>query len=338
MVHLLKMVIFHGYVGHSQMVMGKHRQTCWMFTMFDETRCYLWLWGLVKPAMSGGFPLMDCSISVSRSYMVATRQLHIGHETPLWSSLATNIPISGVSGGALWMWGWRSSMVFHVPSGKRLHNYGKSSFFMGKSTISMAMFNSFLYVYQRVNSRTFLRQVLCKHINHKPTLFVALSTFLMWTVKAFCTHHGPTGHCIVLSDEDRKTFLDEFWILDDIIRSSRTFLGSGTAVWFGGDLYLLRQWPWIHRAYYTTLYLLDPFGYWPFDLCPLLSGRAPTLQPRVAALSRQAASSLQLSLQLKFYGQCHLCDHFQLGELSHPVMIRSYCHGFFRYTLRLWLT
>ena len=37
-----------------------------------------------------------------------------------------------------------------VPSGKRLRNFGKSPFFMGKSTISMAMFNSFLYVYQRV--------------------------------------------------------------------------------------------------------------------------------------------------------------------------------------------
>ena len=29
-----------------------------------------------------------------------------------------------------------------VPSGKLLHNYGKSPFFMGKSTISMAIFNS----------------------------------------------------------------------------------------------------------------------------------------------------------------------------------------------------
>ena len=30
-----------------------------------------------------------------------------------------------------------------IPSGKRLHNYGKSPFSMGKSTISMAMFNSY---------------------------------------------------------------------------------------------------------------------------------------------------------------------------------------------------
>ena len=35
--------------------------------------------------------------------------------------------------------------------GKRLHNYGKTTMLlMDKSTISMAMFNSFLYVYQRV--------------------------------------------------------------------------------------------------------------------------------------------------------------------------------------------
>ena len=30
-----------------------------------------------------------------------------------------------------------------LPSGKRLPNYGKSQFLIGKSTISMAMFNSF---------------------------------------------------------------------------------------------------------------------------------------------------------------------------------------------------
>jgi hypothetical protein len=39
---------------------------------------------------------------------------------------------------------------FILPSGKRLHNYGKPLCFMGKLTISMAIFNSFLYVYQRV--------------------------------------------------------------------------------------------------------------------------------------------------------------------------------------------
>jgi hypothetical protein len=31
-----------------------------------------------------------------------------------------------------------------LPSGKRLHKYGKSAFLMGKFTISMAMFNSYV--------------------------------------------------------------------------------------------------------------------------------------------------------------------------------------------------
>ena len=40
---------------------------------------------------------------------------------------------------------------FDVPSGKPTKNYGKiHPFFMGKFTISMAMFNSFVFVYQRV--------------------------------------------------------------------------------------------------------------------------------------------------------------------------------------------
>jgi len=38
-----------------------------------------------------------------------------------------------------------------LPSGKRLHNYGKSPFSMGESTISMVIFNSKLLVYQRVS-------------------------------------------------------------------------------------------------------------------------------------------------------------------------------------------
>jgi hypothetical protein len=40
-----------------------------------------------------------------------------------------------------------SENLSHLPSGKLLHNYGKSQFLMGKLTISMAIFNSFLYVY-----------------------------------------------------------------------------------------------------------------------------------------------------------------------------------------------
>jgi hypothetical protein len=38
--------------------------------------------------------------------------------------------------------------LYGLPSAKLLHNYGKSPFSLGKSTISMAIFNSLLYVYQ----------------------------------------------------------------------------------------------------------------------------------------------------------------------------------------------
>ena len=41
-------------------------------------------------------------------------------------------------------------IYIYIPSGKRLHNYEKSQLLMGKSTISRAIFNSFLFVYQRV--------------------------------------------------------------------------------------------------------------------------------------------------------------------------------------------
>ena len=37
-----------------------------------------------------------------------------------------------------------------IPSGKRLHNYGKSPCSMGNSTISMVIFNSYVSHYQRV--------------------------------------------------------------------------------------------------------------------------------------------------------------------------------------------
>ena len=37
-----------------------------------------------------------------------------------------------------------------LPSGKHTKNYGQSLFLVGKSTISMAPFNSKLLVYQRV--------------------------------------------------------------------------------------------------------------------------------------------------------------------------------------------
>ena len=56
------------------------------------------------------------------------------------------------------MWGISSAPlprqslgIFLIPSGKRLHNYGKSTFLMGKSTIN-GPFCIAMLVYQRVTS------------------------------------------------------------------------------------------------------------------------------------------------------------------------------------------
>ena len=43
-----------------------------------------------------------------------------------------------------------------LPSGKRLHNYGKSPFLMGKSTISMAIFNRYVKLPEGIVSVVFL--------------------------------------------------------------------------------------------------------------------------------------------------------------------------------------
>ena len=43
-------------------------------------------------------------------------------------------------------------MTSSVPSGKRLHSYGKSLFLMGKSTISMAIFNSYVKLPEGISS------------------------------------------------------------------------------------------------------------------------------------------------------------------------------------------
>ena len=49
------------------------------------------------------------------------------------------------SGHPHWQWGVSAvAQVAQYPSGKRLHNYGKPPFLMGQSTISMAIFNSYV--------------------------------------------------------------------------------------------------------------------------------------------------------------------------------------------------
>ena len=43
-----------------------------------------------------------------------------------------------------WMIGWWFQPLWEIPSGKLSYNYGKSPFLMGKLTISMAIFNSYV--------------------------------------------------------------------------------------------------------------------------------------------------------------------------------------------------
>ena len=77
-----------------------------------------------------------------------------------WGFHQKNLPKSTVEKSALGVQALEINRPGGLPSGKRLHNYGKSPFFMGKSTISMAIFNSFLYVYQRVCWLLHLRKQL----------------------------------------------------------------------------------------------------------------------------------------------------------------------------------
>ena len=55
-----------------------------------------------------------------------------------------------------------------LPSGKLLHNYGKSPILMGKSTISMATFNSKLLVYQTVTIDLFIVDLVEPKPSKKP--------------------------------------------------------------------------------------------------------------------------------------------------------------------------
>jgi hypothetical protein len=60
-------------------------------------------------------------------------------------------------------------------AGKPTKNYGKSLFLMGKSTISMVIFNSydgFLYVYQRVN--------IIRKFQHVSVSMHSLSLYMYW--------------------------------------------------------------------------------------------------------------------------------------------------------------
>ena len=66
---------------------------------------------------------------------------------------------------------------------KLLHNYGKSPFSMGKSTISMAMFNSYVSHNQRVTP-DFLHRIPQYELSHQQT------DPALPTLKGSVTHTG----------------------------------------------------------------------------------------------------------------------------------------------------
>ena len=70
-----------------------------------------------------------------------------------WKSRNSRRSSGSFSTPFTWKW-WKIrfyGIYMDLPSGKRLHNYAKSPFFMGKSSISMAIFNSYVSHYQRVS-------------------------------------------------------------------------------------------------------------------------------------------------------------------------------------------
>ena len=181
MVHLLKMVIFHGYVSHNQMV---NSLLCSGFDAAQHARHgdaglpRQWLCGPVQ----GGSPATGAWEGGGGS------RKPVGHvwdefcwcfemifddywwflgcfEMSFWHKLSgygsKNIPVHP----KVYLLPKIFLDIGDVPSGKRLHNCAKTiPFLMGKSIISMAIFNSYVTNYKRVHYTSiygYFTQSLC---------------------------------------------------------------------------------------------------------------------------------------------------------------------------------
>ena len=102
-------------------------------------------------------------------------------------------------------WWWMISMI---PSGKRLHSYGKSPCLMGKSTISMAMFNSYFDI-----TRGYLMYVfrLCQTImdDHNPWESNGPTSLMEWLTRGFF-HTRLTRHFSVRKGALNEKFHEMF--------------------------------------------------------------------------------------------------------------------------------
>ena len=102
---------------------------------------------------------------------------------------------------------WMLRYSRYLPSGKLLHNYGKSTIFlMGKFTIPMAIFNSRLWVYQRV------RFWMC-HDTRCPSSFAKLActssrSWLVHNLVNFWVH--TISWCPSFRNRDKLTHLYGF--------------------------------------------------------------------------------------------------------------------------------
>ena len=115
----------------------------------------------------------------------------------------------------------------NLPSGKRLHNYGKSQFSMGKSTISTAIFNSYVKLPEGTKHPKLLnhRSESLPNYRNTPRLQVGVKWLGVnmgvigvpsWTPKWPMARHFQGAQSIVLGDFDslihthRTSYIDQY--------------------------------------------------------------------------------------------------------------------------------
>ena len=92
-----------------------------------------------------GFPMVSCKCSTNPMKPWPLLGLEVGYhpQFQLGTSPSLRLMVIPCDGNP-------NTISHRLPSGKHTKNYGQSPFLIGKSTISMAIFNSKLFVYQRV--------------------------------------------------------------------------------------------------------------------------------------------------------------------------------------------
>ena len=103
--------------------------------------------------------------------------------------------------------------IFRLPSAKHTNNYGKSPFLMGKSTISMAIFNSYVKLPEGKNHWTFERANWCaQKRGESPESNVTI-----------CALHCPT--------RGTSSWMVSVLMLCDVTYEIKTSLTLGSRAW-----------------------------------------------------------------------------------------------------------